>query len=81
MAVNASAVPSRRPLRRSNKGRVIGGVCAGIGRRLRIDPVIVRVGFIAGAVSGGVGVLVYGLAWALIPMEGSGETVVDRVRL
>jgi signal transduction histidine kinase len=80
MAVNASAVPSRRPLRRSDNGRVIAGVCAGIGRRLRIDPVIVRVCFIAAALSGGVGVLVYGVAWALIPLEGSGESVVDRVR-
>jgi signal transduction histidine kinase/phage shock protein PspC (stress-responsive transcriptional regulator) len=58
---------------------VVAGVCAGLGRRLGIDPIIVRVGFVAAAVSGGIGFLLYGVAWALIPFEGSSESVADRI--
>jgi phage shock protein PspC (stress-responsive transcriptional regulator) len=79
MAVNARAVQSR-PFRRYPRDRVVAGVCSGLGRRLGIDPIIVRVCFIAAALSGGVGFLLYGLAWALIPLEGSSESVADRVR-
>jgi phage shock protein PspC (stress-responsive transcriptional regulator)/anti-sigma regulatory factor (Ser/Thr protein kinase) len=57
-------------LRRDREGGVFGGVCAGLGRRLGIDPLIFRVGFIAGAAAGGVGLALYMLAWALIPGEG-----------
>jgi phage shock protein PspC (stress-responsive transcriptional regulator) len=55
MAVNTGTAP-RAQLRRSRQDRVVAGVCAGLGRRLGIDPIIVRVGFIAAAVSGGIGV-------------------------
>jgi phage shock protein PspC (stress-responsive transcriptional regulator)/two-component sensor histidine kinase len=79
MAVNARAVQSR-PFRRDSRDRVVAGVCSGLGRRLGIDPIILRVCFIAAALSGGVGFLLYGLAWALIPVEGSSESVADRVR-
>jgi signal transduction histidine kinase len=79
MAVNAQAVQPR-PLRRDPQDRVVAGVCSGLGRRLGIDPIILRVCFIAAALSGGVGFLLYGLAWALIPLEGSSESVAGRVR-
>jgi phage shock protein PspC (stress-responsive transcriptional regulator) len=76
----AKAAPSPRPLRRDPRGRVVAGVCSGLGRRLGIDPIILRVCFVAAAVSGGVGLVLYGLVWAVVPLEGSGESVVDRVR-
>jgi signal transduction histidine kinase len=79
MAVNARAVQPRT-FRRDPRDRVVAGVCSGLGRRLGIDPIILRVCFIAAALSGGVGFLLYGLAWALIPLEGSSESVADRVR-
>ena len=44
-------------------------MCAGIGRHLRIDPLIVRIVFVAAATAGGVGILVYGLAWVLVPAD------------
>lgn len=58
------------PLRRDRERGVFGGVCAGLGQRLGIDPLILRVGFIAGAAAGGVGLAIYMLAWALIPGHG-----------
>ncbi|WP_427006551.1 PspC domain-containing protein [Pseudarthrobacter sp. H2] len=47
--------------------RWIGGVASGIAQRLGIDPLIVRGVLIVLTVFAGVGVLLYGLAWALLP--------------
>ena len=54
-------------LRRDPEHGVLGGVCAGLARHLGVDPMIVRVAFVAAATAGGVGVAVYLLAWALVP--------------
>ena len=69
IAARASARP--HPLRRPARGRVVAGVCAGLGRRLAIDPMILRVAFVAAAVGGGIGFAAYAIAWALIPAEGA----------
>jgi phage shock protein C len=58
---------ARLPLRRSRRDRVLGGVCGGIGRYLDVDPVLLRVAAVALALSGGVGVLAYVIAWVAIP--------------
>ncbi|GAB3247483.1 PspC domain-containing protein [Arthrobacter pigmenti] len=52
---------------RRGQDRWIGGVASGIAARIGIDPVIVRGLFILFVIFGGVGVLLYGLAWALLP--------------
>ena len=49
---------------------LLGGVAAGIGAHLGIDPVIVRLGFVLGALWGG-GVLAYIVCWVVIPMAQS----------
>ncbi|WP_197275040.1 PspC domain-containing protein [Luteipulveratus halotolerans] len=45
----------------------IGGVCAGIAERLRVDPLIVRAGFILLGLVLGAGVTLYLIAWLLLP--------------
>ncbi|RZQ64032.1 PspC domain-containing protein [Amycolatopsis suaedae] len=55
--------------RRVKRGRKLAGIAAGIGRRYGIDPVVVRVALVAATVFGGVGLLVYVLAWLLFPDE------------
>ena len=57
----------RAPLRRDRSHAVLGGVCAGLGPRFGLDPLLLRVGFVAAAVAGGVGVALYAFAWALVP--------------
>ena len=47
--------------------RWIGGVCSGIAHRLNVDPIIIRGVFIVLTLLAGVGVLLYGLAWAFLP--------------
>src|SRR4249920_3070237 len=63
--VNTAAATTHRrtvpPLRRD--GRIIAGVAAGIADALRVDPLVVRVAFVALAVAGGIGVLLYTIAW------------------
>lgn len=54
-------------LYRSNKHKVIGGVCGGLGEYFNIDPVLVRIIAVILALGPGVGVLAYIVAWIIIP--------------
>jgi phage shock protein PspC (stress-responsive transcriptional regulator) len=49
------------------RDRWIGGVSSGIAYRMGIDPLIVRGIFIVLTLFAGIGVLLYGLAWAFLP--------------
>lgn len=60
--------PTQR-LMRSRTDKVIAGVAGGIGQYLAIDPVIVRLAFVALALSG-VGILLYPVLWLIMPSEG-----------
>jgi phage shock protein PspC (stress-responsive transcriptional regulator) len=54
---------------------MLGGVCTGIGSHLDIDPTVVRLVWVAlTLLSLGTGILVYLIAWVLIPEEPGGET-------
>ncbi len=52
---------------RDTDHRIIGGVCAGMGAYWNIDPLIVRIIFIALTLAGGLGVLVYLILYIVIP--------------
>jgi phage shock protein C len=56
-------------LYRSRSDRLIGGVCGGLGTYFGLDPVIVRLLFVALAIWGGFGVLGYLILWIVIPPE------------
>ncbi|PFG40516.1 phage shock protein C (PspC) family protein [Georgenia soli] len=53
--------------------RWIGGVAAGLARRLDVDPLLVRGILVVMSFFGGLGLLLYGLAWALLPEESDGR--------
>ncbi|GAA2544376.1 PspC domain-containing protein [Pseudonocardia hydrocarbonoxydans] len=59
--------PAARRLYRSRRDRMAGGVCGGIARYLDVDPVLPRIAAVALALSGGLGVLAYVVAWIVIP--------------
>jgi phage shock protein C len=62
-------------LYRSKKDRMLGGVCAGLGEHFDIDPTVIRlVWAVITVISIGTGVLVYILAWILIPEEDTGSS-------
>jgi phage shock protein C len=55
---------------RSSSDRVIAGVAGGIAAYLAVDPVIVRLAFVA-LLFTGAGALIYPLLWLLMPAEGA----------
>ena len=75
---NVSA-PAAVPLRRDPERGVIAGVAAGLARRVGIDPIIVRVAFVATSVAGGAGLAVYGIAWVLMPADGGVRAPIERI--
>ncbi|WP_241386041.1 PspC domain-containing protein [Rhodococcus sp. CH91] len=58
-----------RPVRLPKEGHV-AGVCSGIGVRYGVDPVLLRVVFVASALFGGGGLVLYLAAWLLFPRHG-----------
>ncbi|MGY1721799.1 PspC domain-containing protein [Blastococcus sp. SYSU DS0533] len=67
-----SGPPDRAQLRRSRSDKVIGGVGGGLAEYSGIDALLWRVGFVALALAGGTGVLVYLLLWLLMPVAADG---------
>jgi len=58
---------SRPQLRRSGTDSMLGGVCGGLAEYSGIDALLWRVGFVALALAGGTGIIVYLLLWVLMP--------------
>ena len=48
--------------------RLLGGVASGVARHLGVDTTVARFGFVALALLGGFGVVVYGALWVLLPV-------------
>jgi signal transduction histidine kinase len=67
------------PLRRDSKRAVLAGVAAGLARRAGIDPLIVRVGFVAASAAGGFGLALYLLGWAIMRGEEGERAPVERI--
>ncbi|MFD7862682.1 PspC domain-containing protein [Streptomyces sp. NPDC057682] len=75
--VPPSAPPPR--LYRSARQKVVAGVCGGLGRYCNVDPVIFRIVLGVLSVTGGLGLVFYGFAWLLIPLEGEEENEARRL--
>ncbi len=58
-----------RRLNRSKTEKMLGGVCGGLAGYFNIDPTIVRLAFVAAALLGGPGLLVYVILWIITPLE------------
>ena len=65
--------PAPRKLVRAREGRMLGGVCAGLGRYFNVDPILFRIGAVALVLLGGAGVLLYLAALILVPAEPEGS--------
>ncbi|MFU8840511.1 MAG: PspC domain-containing protein [Nitriliruptoraceae bacterium] len=55
-------------LQRLPHGRLVAGVAAGLGWRLGVDPVLIRIAFALLAFAGGAGLVLYGLLWVVLPV-------------
>jgi phage shock protein PspC (stress-responsive transcriptional regulator)/anti-sigma regulatory factor (Ser/Thr protein kinase) len=76
----SSSQAARADIRRLTDRGLIAGVCAGLAQRLEIDAVIVRLAFVASALLGGLGLVVYLLAWVLIPTASVDAVTAARLR-
>jgi phage shock protein PspC (stress-responsive transcriptional regulator) len=62
---------NRRPrLVRSRHGRLIGGVCSGLGAHFNVDPILFRIAFVGLAIFSGIGIALYLVIFLLVPEEG-----------
>jgi phage shock protein C len=52
---------------RSRSNRMLGGVCAGLGDYLGVDPTLIRLGWVFFGLAGGSGVVAYIVAWLIVP--------------
>lgn len=64
-------------VRRSATDHKVGGLCGGVAERWGIDPVLVRVGWVLLALSGGIGLVLYAAGWLMIPIAGQTRTHLD----
>ncbi len=65
-----STTIAHRSLYRPRRGRMIAGVCAGIGQRFGISPNVVRLIFVLSCLIPGPQFLIYIAMWILIPQDG-----------
>ncbi len=64
---------SVKRLYRSRRDKVIGGICGGLGGYLGVDPVVIRVIWLAAVLLAGTGFLAYLIAWIIVPEAPAGE--------
>jgi len=65
-----------KQLYRPKKNRILGGVCAGLGEHLDVDPTVIRlIWAVVSVLSIGTGIIIYILAWIIIPEEDTGGAV------
>ncbi len=64
-------------IRRSATDTKLTGLCGGVARHWGVDPLLVRVGCVLLALSGGIGLVLYLAGWLLIPVEGKTKAQID----
>jgi signal transduction histidine kinase len=70
--------PEHPPLRRYPDRGLLGGVCAGVAEYMGVETLLVRLGMAAAITIGGLGIAIYALAWALIPVAPGSERAARR---
>ena len=64
-------------LLRIRQGRMVAGVCAGLGAYFGVDVNLVRLAFGVFTVFYGLGILLYLIAWLILPEEGEDGSIVE----
>ena len=54
---------------RTKEDAKIAGVCTGIGNHFKVDPIIIRLIFLFALLIGGGGLVLYIIAWIIIPLK------------
>jgi signal transduction histidine kinase len=65
-------------MRRSSESRVLAGICGGISQTTGIDATLLRIGFVLVGLFGGFPVLIYALAWLIVPLDTESSNIFSR---
>jgi phage shock protein C len=68
-----------KTLERKRDGRMLAGVCVGLGDYFGLDANLVRLALAIASIFGGLGVLVYVIAWAVVPEQGEKDSILEQV--
>lgn len=68
-----------RKFRRDHRQKMLGGVCAGLGRHCEMDPVIFRIVLAVLSATGGIGLIFYGFVWLFVPYDDEEENEVRKL--
>jgi phage shock protein PspC (stress-responsive transcriptional regulator) len=64
-----STMDTTTTLTRSTTDKKLSGVAGGLASYLKVDPLLVRIGFAVSALFTGAGIVAYAVMWALVPTE------------
>jgi phage shock protein C len=67
--VKRRMIESTKRLHRSKQNAMFAGVAVGLAEYFNVDPTLVRLLFVALALTGGHGLLLYLILWAILPVE------------
>jgi phage shock protein PspC (stress-responsive transcriptional regulator) len=79
MSEHITHTPQIKRLQRPTEGRVLTGVCAGLGRYFDINPNVFRLGVVVLTLVGGAGILVYLAALLVMPSEETDRSIAEQV--
>ena len=75
-----SDVNGTKKLIRTRDGRIVAGVCSGIGEYLGVDANVIRLIFALITVfTAGLGILLYLVAWVVLPEEGEPISIAEKM--
>jgi len=78
MMADMTDVNGSKMLVRTHDGRIVAGVCSGLGQYFGIDANLIRVILAVVTVfTGGFGALAYLAAWVVIPEEGEKSSIAE----
>ncbi|MEW2116528.1 PspC domain-containing protein [Streptomyces sp. NPDC005474] len=76
-AMTDEQLPAR--FQRDRRQKMLGGVCAGLGRTCDMDPVIFRITLAVLSATGGLGLIFYGFAWLFVAYDDEEENEVRKL--
>jgi phage shock protein PspC (stress-responsive transcriptional regulator) len=77
--MNENSNGTGKRLLRVRQGRLVAGVCAGLAGYFGIDVNLVRLAFGVFTIFYGLGILLYLVAWAILPEEGEDGSILESV--
>ena len=75
--MNGNNGSGTKRLVRIRQGRMVAGVCTGLGRYFGVDVNLVRLAFGVLTIFYGLGILLYLIAWVILPEEDEDSSILE----